>query len=327
MRNVKHLRSSLECWLNPQIRFASMQNILLDPRAAEDIDAQIAKVLLELGNPEPPLRLEIVRDILALDRAFYSSKDTDLLQETVHRLRVGTKQVIKRPSLLLDVVEKRQLKALWVPDRSRILIDAELPSPKQRWGEAHEIGHSLVPWHEDMMHGDHKRTLSVACEEHLEAEANYAAGRLLFLRDRFDERLRDGPVDFGSVKGLSKEFENTMTSTLWRIVETMKIPVFGLVSEHPKTASARPGTHPVRYFLRSPEFEGQFPTVTHIELFDGVKQITWGNRGPIGAGELVLTDIAGIAHVFFVEVFFNGYDALTLGTYRKKRAPVIPIVR
>ena len=304
-----------------------LQNTLLDPRAAREIDALIAKVLRELDDPKPPLHLETVRDLLTLDKAYYSSTDTDLLQETVHRLRVGTKQVIKRPALLLDVVTKRQLKALWVPDRRRILIDAELPALKERWGEAHEIGHSLVPWHEEMMHGDHKRTLSVACEEHLEAEANYAAGRLLFLRDIFDDMLLSEPVAFDRVKGLSKEFGNSMTSTLWRVVETLEIPAFGLVSEHPRTGRAKPGTHPVRYFLRSPAFRRQFPGVTPIAVFDAVRRITWGNKGPIGAGEFALIDAAGIDHLFFAEAFFNGYDALTLGVYRGERVPVVPLSR
>lgn len=120
-------------------------NRFLDERTAADIDGPIARMLRELGQPEPPLRLELVRDILKLDRQFYSSTDDSVLRETVHRLRVGTQQVIRRPSLLLDVVRKRELRALWVPDRRRILIDEELPSSKHRWGEAHEIGHSLIP--------------------------------------------------------------------------------------------------------------------------------------------------------------------------------------
>lgn len=305
----------------------AMRNTLLDDRDAQEIDALIARVLHQLDDPEPPLQLESVRDLLTLDRAYYSSTDTDLLQETVHRLRVGTKQVIKRPSLLLDVVVKRQLKALWVPDRKRILIDAELPGMKQRWGEAHEIGHSLVPWHEDMMHGDHKRTLSLACEEYLEAEANYAAGRLLFLREMFDDRLLSEPIAFGRVIGLSKEFGNTMTSTLWRVVETLETPAFGLVSEHPKTGRAKPGTHLVRYFLRSPAFMRQFPEVTPIALFDAIRRITWGNKGPIGAGEIALADEAGVDHLFFAEAFFNGYDALTLGIHQGSRVAAVPLSR
>ena len=120
-------------------------NCFVNDRTARDIDGRVAKVLKDLGDPDPPLRLEIVRELLELDRAYYSSSDGGALEETVHRLKVAGKQVIRRPSLLLDVVKKLDLKALWVPDRSRILIDSEIPSAKQRWGEAHEIGPGADP--------------------------------------------------------------------------------------------------------------------------------------------------------------------------------------
>jgi hypothetical protein len=191
-----------------------LHNFFLDERTARDVDKGVAKVLKDLGDPEPPLRLELVRDLLELDRAYYSASDGGVLEETVHRLKLAGKQVIRRPALLIDVVKRLDLKALWVPDRKRILIDKELPSAKQRWGEAHEIGHSIIPWHEAVMHGDRNRTLSYACEQHIEAQAHFAAGRLLFLRDAFTERLRSEAISFARVQQLSKDFGNTMTSTL-----------------------------------------------------------------------------------------------------------------
>lgn len=124
-----------------------MQNRYLDERTARDIDKRITKILNDLDNPEPPLRLEQVRELLKLDFGFYSSSDTGAIAETIHRLKVAGKQVISRPSLLIDAIKKWELKALWVPDRKRILLDSELPPAKQRWGEAHEIGHSVLPWH------------------------------------------------------------------------------------------------------------------------------------------------------------------------------------
>ena len=158
-----------------------MQNHFLNDRTARDIDSRVAKLLKDLGDPEPPLPLEIVRDLLELDRATYSSSDGGVLADTIHRLKIAGKQVILRPSLLLDVVKRLELKALWVPDRNRILIDSELPTVKQRWGEAHEIGHSIIPWHEAVLHGDKTRTLSLACQHQVEGEANYAAGRFALL--------------------------------------------------------------------------------------------------------------------------------------------------
>ena len=65
----------------------------------------------------------------------------------VSKAKIAGKQLIARPTLLLDVVRKFELKAFWVPDRKRIMIDEAQPKPKWRWYETHEIIYSVVPWH------------------------------------------------------------------------------------------------------------------------------------------------------------------------------------
>lgn len=127
---------------------------ILRPRTAQDIDGRIDRVLRGLGNPEPPLSLDQVRELLKLDRAFYTADDPTIVREVISRIRVATIQVAQRPMLLVDAIKKWSLQALYVPDRKRILLDASLPQKKHRWNEAHEIGHSLIPWHDDVMHGD-----------------------------------------------------------------------------------------------------------------------------------------------------------------------------
>lgn len=291
-----------------------MYNRWIEPHTAKDIDKRVAKVLKDLGSPEPPLRLELVRELLRLDLAFYSKADTGILAETVHRLRVAGKQVLSRPALLVDAVLKFDLKALWVPDRKRILLDSDLPSKKQRWGEAHEVGHSLLPWHETVMHGDRKHTLTLSCEQQIEAEANFAAGRLLFLQGQFDEHLLGSDFRMNSIRKLSEIFENTITSTLWRAVESSDAIAFGLVSQHPHHELK---TKPIRYFIRSAKFFDQFGQVSSIEVFQLLKSFCSRGRGPIGEAELRLGDVNGNQHSFFVEVFFNHYEALTLGVHRK----------
>jgi hypothetical protein len=44
--------------------------------AAAAIEAQVEKVLRGLGNPEPPLLLEQVRELQRLDRYFYTTAET-----------------------------------------------------------------------------------------------------------------------------------------------------------------------------------------------------------------------------------------------------------
>ena len=134
-----------------------------------------------------------------------------------------------------DVVREFNLKALYPPDQKRILLDRALPPLKHRWNEAHEVGHDIIPWHAGMMQGDTEQTLTPACHAQLEAEANYAAGQILFLGGRFVDEAGDLPPSLATIQGLHKRFGNTITSTLWRYVEQVRpdLPMVGLVTDHP----------------------------------------------------------------------------------------------
>lgn len=302
-----------------------MENLFLSTETASRIDGGVAKVLRDLGNPEPPLRLEVVRDLLKLDRQYYSTSDEGVLQEVAHRLRVAGKQVLMRPTLLWDAVRKFKLNALYIPDRKRILINSDLPDIKKRWGEAHEIGHSLIPWHEMLMLGDDKQSLSPGCHAQLEAEANYAAARLLFMQNTFSEMLQDLPKTINTAKSLAKLFKNSITCSLWRMVEHLDFPAVGIVSGHPNrpTESFQP-SEPCRYFIRSRRFAEQFSKITSLDLFPCLQEYcSRASRGPLGDDRLILSDNSGEKHIFGFETFFNGYEALTFGAYEVPKPSLV----
>lgn len=297
------------------------KNLILSSKTANDIDRRVERVLQGLGNPEPPLRLEDVRELLKLDVGFYTADNPGIAREVVSRIRVATIQVFQRPTLLLDAIQKMSLKALFIPDQKRILLDGALPQLKHRWNEAHEIGHSLLPWHEAMMHGDNEHTLSRDCHEHVEAEANFAAGRLLFLRNRFADEARSSEASFKTISHLHKAFGNTLSTTLYRFVECVgeDKPIVGMITCHPHM-DRRPLDHdpakPCKYVVQSPAFNTQFGKITEIELFDALTQYCGGQRGGmLGQCELILNDNNGEQHRFYFETFYNRYDALTLGVY------------
>jgi hypothetical protein len=290
---------------------------------ARAIEAQIDKVLRGLGNPEPPLILEEVRELQRLDRFYYTTEETGTLREFVSRLRVGARQVIERPMLLLDAVKAMKLKAFYVPDRKRILMDGSVPILKHRWIEAHEITHDLLEWHHEMMLGDTVHELTPACHVMLEGEANYGAGQLLFLRNRFVEEARASAVDFDTIKKLKTRFGNTMTTTLWRYVESVfpDRPMFGVVSMHPhpdfRSKDFNP-LDPCRYYIRSAAFAEKFPHVSEIEIFAILAAYCAPRRGgPLGADEFTLTDANGDVQLFVAETFFNRHEALTLGVHSR----------
>jgi hypothetical protein len=109
-----------------------VRNILLSRPTATDIESQVRKVLRGLGNPEPPLRLEDVRALLKLDRGYYSTRNDSFLREKISRMAVAGAQIIERPTLLFDAVRKFDLRALYLPDRRRILLDESQPTPVKR---------------------------------------------------------------------------------------------------------------------------------------------------------------------------------------------------
>ncbi|REJ88256.1 MAG: DUF955 domain-containing protein [Planctomycetota bacterium] len=299
-----------------------MKNPLVTGHEARDIQKQVAKLLRDLGNPEPPLSLDVVRDRLDLDRQYYDSSDQSFVRETVHAIKVAGKQILKRPTLLWDVIRTSDLRALWLPDSKRILIDQELPLLKHRWAEGHEIGHAITPWHAEYLMGDAEAELSPACFATIEAEANYACGQLLFLQDRFVEEMMSMPLSIDSVKRLKEEFGNTYTSTLWRMIEEYRgsKPVVGIVSVHPVHLNNEFNPDdPCRYVIQSPRFRDLFASVTEVELF-GTLQSYCNSRkgGPLGEADVVLSDVNGERYEFHFETFFFHYQALSLGVCQRK---------
>lgn len=176
-----------------------------------------------------------------------------------------------------------------------------------------------------MMFGDTEQTLTPACHEVMEAEANYAAGRMLFLGDRFVEEARSTDGSLQSVLDLSKPFGNTMTSTLWRYAEQAEPerPMVAIVSGHPHPSRRKAGFNPAdpcRYCIRSPAFAARFGGFSETQLFD----LVVGYSGPqsggmLGEADIALGDADGCVHLFGFQTFFNRHEALTLGRWRRAR--------
>ena len=307
------------------------KNYHLSAKTAQDIDRRVERVLRGLGNPEPPLRLDDVRELLKLDRAFYTADDPGITREAISRIRIASIQVYNRPTLIIDAIRKLSLKALYLPDRKRILLDGSLPIKKHRWNEAHEIGHSLIPWHEDMMLGDNAHTLSPDCHEQVEAEANFAGGRLLFLRERFVVEARSMDPSIGAVQHLHGVFGNTLSTTLYRFIESAGIerPIVGLITGHPhitRRGADHDRAKPCRHFIQSQAFAARFSLMPEVDLFEAVAGYCGSQSGgPLGTAELILTDDNGDQHRFIFETFYNRYDALTLGVYVRPEMRVLAV--
>jgi hypothetical protein len=306
-----------------------LRNQFVDSRSAKDIDKQVEKILQSIGNPVPPLNLDLVRELLKLDRKYYTSTDDGALREFAHKVKLGAKQVMMRPGLIIDVVKNWDLKALYLPDQKRILIDSSLPATKQRWSESHEIIHSVLPWHQDTTFGDNKGTLTPACYEELEWEANYGAGQLLFLHKHFQEQSDDLALNLKSFQNFGKQYGNSLTTTLWRVVEGSRFACFGAIHAHPwRPPDDFNPAQPIRYLIQSRNYAAVFPKVTEIEIFDTIRSYCSGARGgPLGESTTVFEDLSGERFEFSMETFYNQHDALTLGVCRRKQTILVPVAQ
>jgi len=168
------------------------------------------------------------------------------------------------------------------------------------------------------MLGDDRITLNLACHEQIEAEANFGAGRLLFLQGKFESVARDSKCRMEEIRAIGHSFGNSITSTLWRFVELREDPVLGVVSQHPRyTDGSFDPQQPCRYFIRSSLFAKTFSGIDEVTIFELMRtKCNWRKYGPIADDEVLLTDDNGTKHVFGFEAFHNRYETLGIFVHR-----------
>lgn len=280
----------------------------------EELDEHVRRILRDLGNPPPPLNLDDVRSLLRLDKKYYSTNDDSFLKEIIHVMHIAGKQVLLKPSRLIDAIKQIKLSALWIPHTKTILIDKAEPAPKHRWMEGHEISHSLASWHKDFLLGDDDTTLNHSCHETLEAEANYGSGRLLFMGPNFAMEARELSHSMASVFDLAKRYGNSRPSTLWRYIKEAfpEVPCYGLILVPPKISPT--GEMQCKHVIESPAFElefEEFPSAaTAPNNFGMFRPKKWGS---VGSGMLTLVDRNRKNRRFVFEGWTNQHEVLVLG--------------
>jgi Zn-dependent peptidase ImmA (M78 family) len=282
-----------------------LKNPIIKDSVKRRIDSSVARMLKDVGAEWPPLDLSEVRRKLELDLQYYSSSDPSHLRQLTHTLKIAGEEFLRKSRPVSWIVEKFGLKGFLFWDLNEIHIDQDLHDLKLRWAESHEIGHRLCGWHKHYLLGDRKSELNPMCHAKIEAEANYASGQLLFLKDRFVEQLMSKQLDFQHLKNLSTSFGNTMTTTLWRLVEEYRGPeaVVGIVSGHPHHRDEGfDALHPCKNVIESPGFRERFSDTTEVELFVKLQEAcNWKRGGMISEKEVEMVDNNGESHTFVFE--------------------------
>jgi hypothetical protein len=164
------------------------------------------------------------------------------------------------------------------------------------------------------MLGDTKATLTPGCHAQIESEANYGTGRLFFPIHEFRGLCRAQPLDIARIRGIATHFGSTITSTLWRCVESDERPCFGVIGAHPHRLGQ--GESEIEHLIQSAAFAERFSKFDEASAMQLLRGYCGHQRGgPLGAAEVALRDNESNEHLFLAETFCNHYRTLTLAQY------------
>jgi len=229
------------------------------------------------------------------------------------------------PPEILAIMRKLKGKVfgLLAVEERRYYIDTTVSTERQRFTEAHEIGHDALPWHRAAYFGEDKTTLAPDTRVGLEAEANLFSSEILFAGDRFNREADDYAPSLNVPLSLAGSFQTSAAATLRRYVwgsdRDLAIIVTGL-------RRGGDGSLPVFAELtcESPRFRAKYGAITDLlparintALYPSLSSVNPHRRGSVDPCEVVLSSRRG-SIAFIAEGFANGYNGFIL-LYRKRR--------
>jgi hypothetical protein len=87
-----------------------MKSLILASHVRQKIDRQVDRLLDDIGRPEPPLHIEVVRDWLKIDLSYFQREEAGLLARAIHKIRVGVVQSFARLMLIRETIQKFKLR-------------------------------------------------------------------------------------------------------------------------------------------------------------------------------------------------------------------------
>lgn len=230
------------------------------------------------------------------------------------------------PPEILAILKKlkgRVLGLLSITER-RYYIDQTMGLERQRFTEAHEIGHDALPWHRDAYFGEDHTTLAPQSKALLELEANMFSAEILFAADRFNREADEWAPALEIPLTLAATYQTSAAASLRRYVSGSERPLALIATGLRRGAT--PGL-PVFFGLsvESASFRKKFGSVESAvgsrlseDTYAGLGALTTGHRGAIEPYDIKLSTKRGNI-TFRAEGFGNGYNGFLL-IYRVRRA-------
>ena len=182
------------------------------------------------GNLSPEDRKEIRANVLTLLRR---ADAVDVFPTPLDEV-MRVSKLVAAGEISLDDAEKRQLRKRFgslvdkvltqlkgvVHRRSReVWVAPDLPTLRRRFVTAHEIGHDVLPWQQELAYLDDDHRLRDDVRIRYEREANQAAIELLAQGDALRREADDSPLTVSGLSGLSSKYQISLQATARRVTE------------------------------------------------------------------------------------------------------------
>lgn len=216
-------------------------------------------------------------------------------------------------------LQKKVVGALAIRERT-IYVDMGQAQERVRFTHGHELGHRVLPGHQELYYADDVSTLHPDVRSLLEAEANQFSAELLFQTDLFTEMASGTRIGMGVPLELAGRFVTSFHAAIRRYVETSTgrcaLAIFG---HHLVQPDGRPSMKIISA-IESPAFRGRYgalgaciPGVVPVcEQFgaDALSSLR-GTGGAVIDGTTSLSTDRGLVAMHY-EIFSNTYFAFAL---------------
>lgn len=125
---------------------------------------------------------------------------------------------------------KRILGAIVFPEKTIYVDRQHQIAQRANFTQAHEIAHTLLPWHETAFLLDDEQQLFYGTKEELELEANFAAAHLIFQGRRYHERALQDEISIATPIELANHYGASLHASIRYYVEGHPDPVAVIVA-------------------------------------------------------------------------------------------------
>lgn len=241
------------------------------------------------------------------------------------RKAAGIREVVDMADLPPELAKQkprkwRRILGAYVYRERVVFLDRSQTGPRQRFVEAHEIGHRIVPWHDGVFQLDNEEHVFHDTEQLAEAEAKLAGAHIIFQGSGFAARARDFTAGIASPMALASDYGVSLHVTIRHYVEhhpeAVALLVLGRFSD--------PEGLPIFQAVQSPSFEQKYGPVSdrfrtnHVGIGEGQKKPLGDilravlDGEPTPSKQVGLRDLGGDPRRFIAEAFFNQYSVFLM---------------